>query len=303
MDTPGKTLAPGNITRAGDALRGRGLHGGRAAAVCFRPAGPGAGLTFVREDLGPRARIPVSLDSAEPRPRHTCLRAGGVRVATVEHVLSALHGLSIVDGEVWVDGPEVPILDGSARLLLAALRPLVDYPRRAVGMAWSMTGPVHGVDGAGECWLVPAPELELACVIEHDHPAIGRHALRLRRGDLGADGTYARRIAPARTFGLLRRRVRLRAAGFARGATLGSVLVYGAHGPINPGGTRFHDEPVRHKLLDALGDLWLLGAPLRARVVLRRCSHRLLVRTLQRARARGLLQRATVTARPPRVGP
>ena len=218
-----------------------------------------------------------------PGPRRTVLAHQGVTVSTVEHLMAALWGLGIRDAEVHVRGAEVPIMDGSAapfvRALLRASRPSGQSEA-----GWIVSRAVTAAQGRSRCHLLPARRLELWCQI--DFPVVGRQCLRHLHQSADA---FARRLAPARTFGFLSEAARLRRAGLARGAGLGSVVVYHEGGVINPGGSRFHDEPVRHKLLDALGDLALLGAPLRARIKLVQCSHRLLTTTLREAIQKGWL--------------
>ncbi len=269
-------------------LEGAGLHGGRRTRLRVLPAPPESGLCFVRIDLAPEAALPARLEAARGGPRRTRLEAAGASVSTVEHVLSALAGLGIWDARIELDGDEPPALDGSAlplaRLLLAASGPRARPPRPPcrVLRSYSLRR------GGSACHLQPAEEARLEGTIDFAHLAIGRQHLRV---PLDAE-CYLARLAPARSFGLLEEVFALRRAGLARGASLASALVLGPRGALNPSGTRFRDEPVRHKLLDAVGDLALLGAPFLGQLKLERCGHALLLATLQRARAEGALSRA-----------
>jgi len=255
-------------------LAGQGLHSGRWARLQLLPAPSGSGLVIST----PRGTVPVSLDTATPAPRHTALRTGGARVETVEHLLAALAALGIWDARIELQGfPEIPILDGSAapfvRALLAASEPVATE-----GRCWQVEHPFACRVGLAFCQLLPAPTLELECAIRFASPLIGDQRVRLEGQE-----QLLRRIVPARSFGFIDEARALRRTGLARGATLGSVVVFDGERVLNPGGTRFRDEPVRHKLLDALGDLALLGGPLAGRVRLQRPGHWLVVEALRRA--------------------
>ncbi len=253
--------------------------------MVIHPAPAGSGIWFARRAGGRVVRIPARLDRAAPSHRCTVLCSDGVAVSTVEHLLAALTGLGIRDAEIRLRGAEVPIMDGSSapfvRALLRASEPAGHEEQR-----WTVTRAVTAGEGPSRCHLLPGRRLELWCQV--DFAVVGRQCLRYVHR--GAE-SFTRRLAPARTFGFLSEAARLRRAGLARGASLGSVLVFHEQGVLNPGGSRFADEPVRHKLLDALGDLALLGGPLRARIKLVQCSHRLLTATLRGAIQKGWLVR------------
>lgn len=261
---------------------GKGLHSGARSCLRVGPAARGAGCHFVL----PAGSVPALLDRAVPACRHTVLRHEGASVATPEHLLAALAGLGIWDAELRLDGAgEVPAMDGSAlpfvRALASVSRPTGTRP------GWRVAHPFRWTMGASSCLLAPGPELMLECTVHFDHPRIGRQRIQLRLDE----ERFVTRLAPARTFGMLREAAALRGAGLARGASLGNALVFDERGVLNPGGTRFVDEPVRHKLLDALGDLALLGGPLRGRVRLHRPGHRLVQLCLIRALDAGALIR------------
>jgi len=248
-------------------------------------------VLFLRRDLLPVGQVPATLAAACLGPRRCVIVHDGVSVSTVEHVLAALWALRIRDARVELDGEEVPALDGSAAPFAAAL--LRASRRRAGDLApWRLVRPVRRRVGAGTCTLSPAAELRIDCRVRFAAVAVGEQHLRWHHGD---EALFLSRLAPARTFGFFDDAQSLSRAHLARGATLANTLVYGARGPLNRGGTRFHDEVVRHKVLDALGDLALLGGPLCAHVKLDRCSHALLVGTLQLALADGALVRGEGT--------
>lgn len=255
----------------------------------IRPLPPGSGRWFVREDLPGAPRIPALIEHALPLARRTVLRQGGVSVSTPEHLLAALSGLGIQDAELILEGPEVPALDGSAlpfaRALTACSEPAP--PRTSAREVWQVRRNVRLRLGRSLCWITPAGRPEVRASVELPG-ARGPEWQRLAY-EPGDPAHFMARIAPARTFGFADQAHQLRARGLARGASLRNVLALTRSGQvINPGGTRLMHEPVRHKVLDAMGDLALLGgAPLLARVRLERGSHKLLITALQQAIAAG----------------
>ncbi len=263
-------------------VEGIGLHTGRPSRVAIRPAAEGAGIVFVRVDRG-HAAIPAAARLLNGTSLSTTLSHGADSVATVEHVLSALVGLGVDNARVEVDGPEVPILDGSSRpfvdlIMNAGLRTQA-APRRFL----ALMRPVRVKDGDKEILALPANDLQVTYAIDFPHPAIGYQAATTRV----EAATYATEIAPARTFCLMREVEAMRRAGLARGGSLDNAVVVGETGVVN-GTLRFPDEFVRHKVLDLIGDLALLGAPLRAHVIAFKAGHRLhaaLVRRILASRA------------------
>jgi UDP-3-O-[3-hydroxymyristoyl] N-acetylglucosamine deacetylase len=278
------------LVEATPVLIGRGLHGGREARLRVLPLAPqGSGVWFVRRDQA-GARLPAVLEHAVPAARRLLLERDGLRVSTAEHLLAALSGLGIGDAEVELWGEEVPILDGSARpfadALWAASVAAPDLPSRP----WQAARAFGLRRGSASCRLSGSDTLQIDARLDFgDASPLPRQRLSWRADDLWS---FLHRLAPARTFGLLTDAAALQARGLARGAGLRALLVYGPHGLLNPEGTRFFDEPVRHNVLDALGVLALLGAPLCGRLLLERCGHALLVATLRAAIAEGALRRA-----------
>jgi UDP-3-O-[3-hydroxymyristoyl] N-acetylglucosamine deacetylase len=243
-------------------------------------------VVFERVDLAPPNRLPVTLDVARPSRRRSVLGRGPVTVETPEHLLAALHGLGIADALVLLDGPEVPIVDGSARPFTEALL-AVSAPGPTPGALWSVERPWYTTEGRARCAFDPLPRgLALDCHIDYDHPAIGRQRLRFAGLE---PALFVEQLAPARTFGLRAEAAALRRQGLALGADPGNVLVFDACRPRDT--LRFVDEPVRHKMVDAIGDLALLGAPFRGRLSLTRCGHDLLQTSLKQAVANGALRR------------
>jgi UDP-3-O-[3-hydroxymyristoyl] N-acetylglucosamine deacetylase len=244
-------------------LEGVGVHGGLPARLSAAPAPWGTGLVFVRGD----ARIPATLAHARPIAGATVLEAGGVTVSTPEHLLAALSAAGITDAWLTLDGPEVPILDGSAAPWAAAIVGIAEGPPLAPLVVDAPF--VHDGFG-GRVALTPGPP-SLAVEVAWDGGPSGALEIAWPAG--------FPEVAAARTFVLARELGAARAAGRGRGATAENTVVWPADGP--PPGLRFPDEPVRHKLLDAAGDLALLGAPLHGRVRVIRGSHALHVAALQ----------------------
>lgn len=261
--------------------RGVGVHSGRPVALTLRAAAAGSGLTFVRADAG-GARVPVSAQAVVDTRLHTVLGAGGVTVSTVEHLLAAFSALGVDNAVVELDGPELPIMDGSALPFIQALDRAglraQGEPRRMI----EVLAPVVVEHGGKRAELAPGDGFSMDVEIDFDTPAIGRQRLVL---DID-EATVRRELAPARTFGFVGEVEALRAAGLARGAGLHNAVAIDGGRVVNPEGLRFPDECVRHKMLDALGDLYVLGAPLLGRYAARRPGH-----ALNNALARALLAR------------
>jgi UDP-3-O-[3-hydroxymyristoyl] N-acetylglucosamine deacetylase len=269
---------------------GIGLHSGRPVHLRLRPAPAEHGIRFLRSDVG--VEIPATLQHLGGQDHATTLTRDGVSIGTVEHLLAALGGLGIDDALVEVDGPEVPVLDGSAApfvMLLheAGLRPLA-VPRLYV----KVLEPVEVVRGAKSVRLLPADHFEVAYTIGFDHPLLRHQSFSLRL----TPRAFTEAISSARTFGFLRDVEMLRKSGLALGGSLENAVVIGETGVLN-NKLRFADEFVRHKILDAVGDLTLLGHPLLGRLEASRAGH-----ALHAAVAQKLLARPRAWALVPRPG-
>jgi UDP-3-O-[3-hydroxymyristoyl] N-acetylglucosamine deacetylase len=263
------------------ACTGIGLHSGRPVRLRLVPAPAEHGIRFVRTDVG--VEIPATLAHIGGQDHATTLLQDGVSIGTVEHLLAALVGLGVDDARVEVDGPEVPVLDGSAApfvILLheAGLRPLA-VPRQYI----KVLEPVEVVHGAKCARLCPADRFEVHYSIGFDHPLLRHQSLALRV----TPRSFTEQIAPARTFGFLREVEMLRKGGLALGGSLENAVVIGETGVLN-NKLRFEDEFVRHKILDAVGDLALLSRPLLGRLEATKAGH-----ALHAAVAQKLLASAT----------
>ncbi len=249
--------------------RGIGLHGGRPVNVRLLPAPPNSGLVFTRTDLDRQVEIPATIDRVSEVDHATSLSGDGTQVGTVEHLLAALAGLGVDNCRIEVDGPELPILDGSSAPWVYLAHEAGLQPQRALRRVRRITRSFsHELDHASLS-VHPAHRLRLTCVIDFDHPAIGRQEASVTV----EPRSFAEQVAPARTFGFLHEVESLRRAGLVKGGSYSNAIVLDEHGVLN-GQLRFPDEFVRHKLLDLLGDLALTGPALQGHVVARCAGHR-----------------------------
>ncbi len=258
---------------------GVGLHSGRQVRLALLPAPPGSGIVFRRVDLG--RDIPARYDHVVETRLSTVLGlpdAPEVRVGTIEHVTAALAGAGVHNAIVEIDGPEVPIHDGSAASFLFLIDCAGVVEQSELVNAIEVRRPVRVADGDAFAELRPAAfGLDMALSIDFDAAAIGRQALTLRL----TPESFRAELARARTFTLAGEVERMREAGLARGGSLDNAVVVDGARVLNPGGLRMADEFVRHKLLDAVGDLALAGTPLRGRFVAHRSGHALNNRLLR----------------------
>lgn len=255
------------------------MHSGKPVRLRLRPAAANTGLIFRRVDCDAAVQdIPVSPGTWVEASLCTVLQnEHGVRVVTIEHLLAALHGCGVHNVIIEIDSEEVPILDGSAapfvaRLLRAGIRSL-DAPLRAL----RVLKPIWVENDGARAGLLPADQLELAFEIDFPEPAIGRQRQHLAM----CNGAFLRELSDCRTFCLRRDVERMQAAGLALGGTLDNAVVFHEGEVLSPGGLRRADEPVRHKMLDAMGDLYVAGLPMLARYEGLRAGHALTGRLLQ----------------------
>lgn len=223
----------------------------------------------MRTDLPGSPSLKVSVHNVKATSHQTTIGGNEFSVATIEHCLSALSALRIDNLFVELDGPEIPICDGSARDFLAALLEVgtveQDQPRKYC----YITEPVYFSEGEKHAFVVPYHGLRITVTIDFAHPAIG-----VQKFDIDVnDESFQRDIASARTFGFMKDVEGLRQRGLALGGSMENVVVLGEHEVLNPEGLRWSDEFVRHKVLDALGDLVTLEMPLMGHVVLHKAGH------------------------------
>ena len=237
--------------------QGVGLHSGKTVNLTIRPAAADQGIVFVRTDLPTPLAIPARAEHVVDTSLATTLGKGAVRVGTVEHLLAALTGLGVDNARIELDGPEVPIMDGSAApfayLLHSGGIRVLDAPKSFL----VLRRPVSVVDGDKEAALVPSDRFRISCTIDFKHPLISDQSYEM---DF-SDRAFAREISRARTFGFLRDVERLKKMGLALGGSLENAIVVDEFSILNKDGLRFPDEFVRHKVLDAMGDVSLFGRP------------------------------------------
>jgi UDP-3-O-[3-hydroxymyristoyl] N-acetylglucosamine deacetylase/3-hydroxyacyl-[acyl-carrier-protein] dehydratase len=260
-------------------VSGIGLHLGVQCTLEFRPAPSGSGIVFERRDLANAQPIRARADRAVLTERRTQLGEEPNAVHTVEHVLAAVNALEIDDLVISLDGPEPPIMDGSAGPFFAALQEAGTESHPGCVRTGRLTAPVRLVDGDSVYEAFPADGLELEVSIDFPHPLIGTQRFGLR---MGAE-SFSKELAWARTFGFVREVEPLRQKGLIRGASTQNAVVLDDTGVVE-NELRSPDEFVRHKMMDCVGDLALAGVRLAARIVAHKPSHRgtvLFVRALQ----------------------
>ncbi len=244
-------------------IAGVGVHTGDRVRLAVRPAPAGTGIVFVRTDIKDRDnRIPVSGEAVVDARLNTMIEnAAGVRLSTIEHLMAAFAALGISNVVVEVDGPELPILDGSA-LQFVQLLDRAGFRRQEAPVRYiEILEPIRVQDGEKTAALLPCDRYEMRFEIDFSTPVIGNQVV-----DFVVDEeTFRNEIMAARTFGFAHEVEALRRAGLARGGSLENAVVIDGDQILNPGGLRMEREFVKHKALDAIGDLYVLGAPLLGR--------------------------------------
>ncbi len=253
------------------------MHSGQRVELTLRPAAPDSGIVFRRVDLADAPEIRVSPQAVTETRLASTLSAGSAKVHTVEHLMSACAGLGVDNMYVDITAEEVPILDGSAASFVFLLQNAGIVMQNAARRFVRIKSAVEVRDGTGAQakWarLLPYNGYKLGFEIDFNHPAVDSTGQRVEF-DLGA-GNYAKDIARARTFGFTKDVEMMRANGLAMGGGLDNAIVMDDYKVLNAGGLRYDDEFVKHKILDAMGDLYLLGHPLLAYYEARRSGHAL----------------------------
>ena len=267
--------APMQHTVAGPVcVEGRGLYSGIESTLTIEPAGIDHGIVFERVDLDPPVRIPAIVAHSINRPRRSALAAGEVVIETVEHCLSALSGMGVDNALLKVDAMEVPLGDGSAEPFLQAIEAAGLVAQEAPQPAIKITSPLIFEEGEAMIAAFPSTAPGLHVVYELDY---GQSSDRIQKQTFGFHLTpesYRLEVAPARTYSLSEEAQALQSSGLCAHLSPSEVLVIGPDGPID-NAWRFEDEPVRHKVLDIIGDLSLVGAPIHGRIVAARSGHSL----------------------------
>ena len=248
--------------------KGVGLHSGVPVSIRILPAPPSTGIVFLRTDLD-NFSVPASWRYVARVSYATSLMRQGVLISTTEHLLSVFYSMGVDNAYVEIDNLEVPILDGSGlpyvELLCAA--GLKSYRRRKRFLL--VRRPVTVEQGSKRITILPADRFLLTCDVFYDHPLIGKQSLDMEV----TPERYAQEIAPARTFGFAHELDQMRDMGLIRGASLDNAVCFNRETVENPEGLRFPDECCRHKALDLIGDLALIGKPLLGHVIAERAGH------------------------------
>ncbi|MDQ6678993.1 MAG: UDP-3-O-acyl-N-acetylglucosamine deacetylase [Acidobacteriota bacterium] len=249
-------------------ISGVGLHSGVPVHIRVTPAPASTGLVFLRSDLD-NFPIPALWRHVARVSYATSLMRHGVLISTTEHLLSTFYSLGIDNAYIEIDNLEVPILDGSGQPFVELIREagLRHYRRKRRYLR--IRRPVSVEDRGKRISILPDDSFRLTCDVHFDHPMVGKQALEMEV----TPERYAQQIAPARTFGFEYELDALRNMGLIRGATLENAVCFDRHSVLNPGGLRFSDECCRHKALDLIGDLALLGRPLLGHVIAERAGH------------------------------
>ncbi len=236
---------------------GIGLHSGRKVELALRPAPENTGIVFHRRTERGLVAIPAHAEYVVDTRMCTTLGKDGATIATVEHLLSAMAGLGIDNAIIEVDGPEVPIMDGSSAPFVFLIQCAGIREQNAPKKVLRIVRKVEVEDGDKKCSLHPAAGFKVSYLLDYDHPM-----LRSRRTVVDfSTQAYTREVARARTFGFLHEIEALQKAGLALGGSLENAIVLDAYRVVNEGGLRYEDECVRHKILDTVGDLALAGHP------------------------------------------
>ena len=259
--------------------KGVGLHTGEKVTIVLRPAQPDTGIVFRRVDLDPPVDVPARADLVGETRLSSCLVHQGAKVYTVEHLMSALAGLGVDNAYVDIDGPEVPIMDGSAAPFALLLQQAGLEEQPAPKRFLRVKRAVEVREGDKWARLEPYEGLRLAFSIVFNHPVIDRTSQSVTVDF--AETSYLKEIARARTFGFMHDVERLREDGLALGGGLDNALVLDEYRLLNAEGLRFADEFIRHKVLDAIGDLYLLGRPLLGAFSAHKSGHALNNRVLR----------------------
>ena len=257
---------------------GIGLHTGNEINIRLRPAEANSGITFHRTDGQRTVSIEAHANNVVDTRLATVLGKGDLKVSTVEHLMAALYSFSIDNLHIDIDGPEVPIMDGSAdefvRLLKEAGMTNLAQSRKYL----AIRKPISVIDGEKRISIIPSRFFRVTSDIAFDHPSI---ALQNRSIKLSSD-IFARDIARARTFGFLKEVEYLKANGLARGGSLDNAVVIDDNGVMNPDGLRYSDEFVRHKILDTIGDFSLAGYPILGHIRTYKAGHDINHKTVQK---------------------
>lgn len=250
---------------------GVGLHSGTPITLSLCPAPANTGIVFVRSDLEHPVEIPARSEFVVDTTMATTIARGNVKVGTIEHLMAAIVGMGIDNVRVEVSGPEVPIMDGSAAPFVYLIESAGIAVQRETKRFLVIRKPVSIVEGDKEAKFLPASQFSISFSIDFDHPLISKQSYRM---DF-SDRFFLKEISRARTFGFYREVEMMKKMGLARGGSLENAIVIDDFSILNPDGLRFPDEFVRHKILDSIGDVALIGMPVIGHLVANKSGHML----------------------------
>jgi len=257
---------------------GVGLHSGARVALSLLPAPPDSGIVFIRKDVDAGVKVDALIKNIRPALLSTVVGVDGVQVHTTEHVLAAATGLGIDNLYIEVDAPELPVMDGSAAPFVKMMLDSGISTQERSRAFLKIVRPIEVSDGDKSISIRPASTSSITYTIDYDHPMIRRQGYRYRE----SQEAFVRDIAPARTFGFLREVEALWDAGLGLGGSLENTLILSDDGLLNEEGLRFSNEFVRHKILDLIGDMALLGLPFIGELVAVRSGHALHARLVDK---------------------
>lgn len=258
-------------------IQGQGLHTGSNISMRLRPAPSNTGVVFIRTDKG-NIRIKANVSSVSDTTFATTLSSEGVRIGTVEHLLAAFAGLNIDNVYVDIDGPEVPIMDGSSAHFVSRIMEAGITKQSKVVSYIKILAPIVVMEGHSQIAVTPYEGTRITYRLFYTHPAFGEQKMGIDISTM----RFINELAPARTFGFLRDVEMLKSRGLAQGGTLDNAIVLGDKEVINGNMLRFKDEFVRHKILDAVGDLSLIGLPIYGHIIANKSGHTLHVKLLKK---------------------
>ena len=250
---------------------GIGLHSGYPVNLTIKPAPADTGITFIRKDVPSQPSIKATFENVVDTRLSTTLGSNGLRVSTVEHLMAAFFGLGIDNARVELDGPEVPIMDGSAGPFIFLLRSAGIREQKSPKRFVVIKRPLEIREGGSSVRITPSKELKISFSIDFNHPLLRDQSFDLKFS--GKD--FVKEISRARTFGFLRDVQTLRENGLALGGSLDNAIVIDDFRILNEDGLRYKDEFVRHKILDFIGDLAMLGCPVIGHFVVTKSGHAL----------------------------
>jgi UDP-3-O-[3-hydroxymyristoyl] N-acetylglucosamine deacetylase len=253
-------------------VEGTGLHTGKPARITFKPAPANTGIYIVRKDISGLPALKAQSRNVRATQMATVLGSDLFMVSTVEHCMAAVAALQIDNLYIELSGPELPIGDGSAEIFLKTLNSAGIQEEEVLRKYIYITQPIYFSQGDKYAYALPHNSFKMTCTIDFPHPKIGRQQIELEINS----HTFAKELAPARTFGFLKDVEALKKRGLALGGSLENAVVLDDHDVLNPEGLRFGDEFVRHKAMDAVGDMLMLGYPLIGHIVLHKAGHDLM---------------------------